>query len=108
MLPPVGASMPAMRLNSVLLPQPDGPTIETKSPASTLQRDVSQRLDRQPAAEGLAYAVDLQRGRLRPSLLTARSSSSLREGAAFELGRLVLTTWCLASVTTLWAISHFV
>src|SRR6185503_14949473 len=35
MLPSVGASSPAIRLNSVLLPQPDGPTIETKSPAPT-------------------------------------------------------------------------
>jgi len=28
--------MPAMRLNSVLLPQPDGPTMATKSPASAV------------------------------------------------------------------------
>jgi hypothetical protein len=31
--PALTGSMPAIRLNSVLLPQPDGPTMATKSPA---------------------------------------------------------------------------
>ena len=35
MRPPVGRSMPAMRLSSVVLPEPDGPMSARKSPRGT-------------------------------------------------------------------------
>jgi len=35
--PELGANSPAMDINKVVLPQPDGPTNETNSPASTWQ-----------------------------------------------------------------------
>src|SRR3954452_25588810 len=35
MRPALWSSIPAIRLNRVLLPQPAGPTIDTKSPAAT-------------------------------------------------------------------------
>ncbi len=34
--PPVGASSPATHFSSVVLPQPDGPTTQTSSPAATV------------------------------------------------------------------------
>ena len=44
--PAVGSISPPTISISVLLPQPLGPTIETNSPSSTLERDVAHRLDR--------------------------------------------------------------
>ena len=35
--PEVGASSPAMHFNSVVLPAPDGPTMQTSSPWPTLK-----------------------------------------------------------------------
>ena len=37
MLPPLGLSMPAMRFSSVLLPEPDGPISDTKSPRADIE-----------------------------------------------------------------------
>ena len=36
-LPDVGARSPAMHLSSVVLPAPDGPTMQTSSPCPTLK-----------------------------------------------------------------------
>ena len=35
--PPVGSSSPDMILSSVVLPDPDGPTMQTSSPASRVK-----------------------------------------------------------------------
>ena len=52
--PLVGASMPPMRLSSVVLPEPDGPRMATNSPGLMVEFGDVQRLDLD-----LAHLVDL-------------------------------------------------
>ena len=48
--------MPAIRLKSVLLPQPDGPTIETKTPVSRLSETSSRAWTaRRPVKVGYTF-----------------------------------------------------
>ena len=55
-LPPSGVSSPAMMRSSVVLPEPDGPSRATSSPAGTVEADVLQGGE---AAELLADIFDL-------------------------------------------------
>src|SRR5699024_875363 len=50
--PLVGESKPAMMLNSVLLPQPDGPMMETNSPGFTVKEMSSSTARWRPSASG--------------------------------------------------------
>ena len=62
-----GLSMPAMRLSSVLLPEPDGPISATKSPAAMSKlMSVQHRHDLPAAAVGFREIADLRQsaGRL--------------------------------------------
>ena len=54
--PTSGASKPAMRRSSVVLPEPDGPTIAVRLPARHLEVDAVERRDR-----AVALADRLQR-----------------------------------------------
>ena len=52
--PLVGLSKPAIMRNSVVLPQPDGPSSEKNSPSLDGQRGIVQRLERTVAAGDVA------------------------------------------------------
>ena len=59
--PRVGASSPDMHFSSVVLPQPEGPTMQTNSFSATSKLEVADRLDRVVALSvGLAEVIDLQ------------------------------------------------
>ena len=71
--PEVGCSVPAMQLNSVVLPAPFGPISTRRSPRATRERNV---VDGAQAAEHLREPVDLDRGRLmRPPRDRRRASA---------------------------------
>ena len=62
MVPAEGVSRPAMRLSSVLLPQPDAPTRQRSSPACDLEGDAVEGVHRRrPLAVDLRQVAHLQR-----------------------------------------------
>ena len=75
--PADGLSMPAMRLSSVDLPEPDGPISATKSPCAHVEIDVDQHRDDLAAAH-----VALRRGRGSPTSAAFRGASFMRATAA--------------------------
>ena len=77
----MGCSKPAIMRSVVVLPQPDGPSIEKNSPRWISKFGV---VDRDEAAEALGHVVDLDDRR--PAVTPARASLAL--GApAFSLHR---------------------
>ena len=73
--PVLGASSPATRLSSVVLPQPDAPSRQTNSPGCDLQVDAAQRGHGvRAAAEGLADPAQ-RRARARPVRLASVRST---------------------------------
>ena len=86
-VPALGRSSVPMTCRSVDLPEPDGPTTATASPASHVERDAAQRVD--AARIGLGHAVELEHGHSavttcwpsrRPSPSTSTMSSAYRPG----------------------------
>ena len=65
--PRVGASSRPMRFSSVLLPQPEGPMIDTNSPGGDVERDVRQRHGLDPVgAVDLLHLVEVEHRGGRP------------------------------------------
>ena len=81
--PAVGRSSPAIRRNSVDLPQPDGPTMHDELALGDRERDVVERGDRPARAPGEAHRDVLDQElaqadgpRLRSSPTTARANGA--------------------------------
>ena len=85
-LPPVWRSSPAMMRSSVLLPQPDGPTIATNSPSRDVRSIGRARASSfRRRAENLADAPDLDIGRAPTRRLRVRHEA--RDARSTYFGR---------------------
>ena len=96
-----GLSMPAIRLSSVDLPEPDGPISATKSPARHVEVDVDQHRDHLVAAHVvLGQAADLDQ-RLGLRALGRRGfGDGARHRGVHRRGRYLAATFTSASLAS--------
>src|SRR5664279_4651630 len=75
-VPDVGRSMPAMRLRSVVLPEPEGPMSATKSPSSTDSDNLSRTV-RTCVSRVYCFTSESMRMRVVPGVPVAPDESEL-------------------------------